>query len=360
MRSKLGMGRRAIGSIRNLCQPQAKPSLLPMTMLLLRTEEDNSWFVLYRVSALNSPESLAFVASWLASTGHIVLTYLSAWVEFLDVDSQDANPNTHLLPDNPQHAQVAQHNNSPWAKNNERLEPPRGRLPDLDGARTRLGSSTTESRWKAFTKASAYPAISANGGERVREEWLIENGPDYSRPWLANNGEKDDEQTFFGSKAKRKRWWIRMQRKIIRSPMIPLVIRSIVWGFSMVALALGSSIHRLTVNVRPRNTTSADMAIAVDAVALVYLLYITYDEYTGKPLGLRSAIAKIRLIFLDLFFIVFDSANLSLAMESTKHNAINHSCSSNDRICNRQKALASVLLIALIAWLLTFSISVLR
>ncbi len=76
MRSKLGMGGRAIGSIRNLCQPQAKPSLLPMTMLLLRTEEDNSWFVLYRVSALNSPGSLAFVASWLASTVHIVLTYL--------------------------------------------------------------------------------------------------------------------------------------------------------------------------------------------------------------------------------------------------------------------------------------------
>lgn len=281
-------------------------------------------------------------------------------MEFLDEESQDTDPNTHLLPHSPQHAQVAQHNNSPWAKNNERLEPPRGRLPDLDGARTRRGSPTTESRWKAFTRASAYPAISANGGERVTEEWLIQNGPDYSQPWLANSGEKDEEHTFFGSKAKRKRWWIRMQRKIIRSPMIPLVLRSIVWGFSMVALALGSSIHRLTVNIKPRYTTSADMAIAVDAVALVYLLYITYDEYTGKPLGLRSAVAKIRLIFLDLFFIVFDSANLSLAMESTTHNGANGSCSSNDKICDRQKALASVLLIALIAWLLTFSISVLR
>lgn len=95
------------------------------------------------------------------------------------------------------------------------------------------------------------------------------------------------------------------------------------------------------------------MAIVVDAVALAYLLYITYDEYSGKPLGLRPAKAKMRLIFLDLFFIVFDSANLSLAFE-----VIEGGCDS--RVCNQQKALASVLLIALIAWLLTFSISVMR
>ncbi len=290
----------------------------------------------------------------------LIRVCLAAWVEFLAEDVQDTNPNTHLLPYSPQYAQVAQHNNSPFAKNNERLEPSRGRLPDLDEARTRPGSPKSESRWKAFTKASAYPAIAANGGERVTEEWLVQNGPDYSRPWLASNGEKDEEQTFFGSKAKRKRWWIRMQRKIIRSPMIPLVLRSIVWGFSLVALALGSSIHHLTDKTKNRNTPSTDMAIAVDAVALIYLLYITYDEYTGKPLGLRSAIAKIRLIFLDLFFIVFDSANLSLAMEAITHNDTSRSCPATDKICDRQKALATVLLIALVAWLLTFSISVLR
>ena len=104
------------------------------------------------------------------------------------------------------------------------------------------------------------------------------------------------------------------------------------------------------------------MAIIVDAVALVYILYITYDEYTGKPLGLRSAKSKMRLIFLDLFFIVFDSANLSLAFEALSDNP--GSCQSgtqhNLSICNQQRALASVLMVALIAWLMTFSISVLR
>ena len=126
-----------------------------------------------------------------------------------------------------------------------------------------------------------------------------------------------------------------------------------VWSFSAVALALACSIHHITDECRIRATPSTNMAIVVDAVALVYLLYITYDEYSGKPLGLRPAKAKMRLIFLDLFFIVFDSANLSLAFEAIQGDCIS-------QVCTRQKALASVLLIALIAWLLTFSISVMR
>ena len=127
-----------------------------------------------------------------------------------------------------------------------------------------------------------------------------------------------------------------------------------VFFFSAVALALAGSIHHRSTEERLSQTASTDMAIIVDVVAMIYLLYITYDEYTGKPLGLRSAKAKMRLIFLDLFFIVFDSANLSLAFEAIDYG----DCV--EQICSWQKALASVLLIALIAWLLTFAISVLR
>lgn len=76
-----------------------------------------------------------------------------------------------------------------------------------------------------------------------------------------------------------------------------------------------------------------------------------------------------RLILLDLFFIVFDSANLSLAFEASHQEGFCKQISKQGpqevfdrepRLCRRQNALASVLLIALIAWLLTFSISVLR
>ena len=202
----------------------------------------------------------------------------------------------------------------------------------------------------------------------MSEEWLEQNGPDYSRPWLAGASDGDPEKDpagLYRFRAKRRAWYIRAQRTVLRNPIVPMVIRMNVWSFSAVALALACSIHHMHMTDKTdnpdktdktgesRNIASTNMAIVVDAVALVYLLYITYDEYSGKPLGLRPAKAKMRLIFLDLFFIVFDSANLSLAFES-----IEGGCSGG--VCSLQRTLASVLLIALIAWLLTFSISVMR
>ena len=223
------------------------------------------------------------------------------------------------------------------------------------------------SRWRAFANASAYPAVNENGGLVVDEEWLTQHGPDYSQPWLAGAGE--DNADFDGIqfwKSKQKAWWRRAQNTILRNPMIPLAFRSVVWIFSLIALAIAvSAYYETNHDALLKNTPSTKMAIAVDAVALVYILYITYDEYTGKPLGLRSARAKLRLLFLDLVFIVFDSANLSLAFEGLVTFpggvcAAKLKQKDQTKICHRQQALASVLLIALIAWLLTFSTSVLR
>ena len=151
----------------------------------------------------------------------------------------------------------------------------------------------------------------------------------------------------------------------------------IVLGFSVVALGLGVKLLQegpgqdgadmsqpvLAVN----SQTSPIMAIVIDAVAPLYLLWITNDEYRGKPLGLRSATAKLRLILLDLLFIVFDSANLSLAFEAAhardvqlrEYSAVVHSDSVWQHL-RLQWSLACVLMVALIAWLMTFSISALR
>ena len=190
-------------------------------------------------------------------------------------------------------------------------------------------------------------------GEIVTEDWLMQNGPDYTRPWLAGIGDGDPEKgnaSMFKSHLKRRAWYEKFARTILRSPLVPLVIRMIVFGFSMIALALACSIHHDIVD----RTASTLMAIVVDAVAMVYLVGVTYDEYSGKPLGLRPPSAKMRLIFLDLFFIVFDSSNLSLAFQALQDSP-NRSVQTS-----KQRALASVLLIALLAWLTTFSISVMR
>ena len=152
--------------------------------------------------------------------------------------------------------------------------------------------------------------------------------------------------------------------------MIPLIIRLTVLTFSVLALGLSTSIYQLSHKSDCHRGPSTYLAIIVDTVAIVYTLYITFDEYTSKPIGLRSASAKLRLLFLDMFFIVFDSANLSLAFdalndtrwacwnESSEEDSL--SCQKNKDLCTRQKALTATLLIVLVAWLITFSISILR
>ena len=73
---------------------------------------------------------------------------------------------------------------------------------------------------------------------------------------------------------------------------------------------------------------------------------------------------------LDLLFIVFDSANLSLAFDTVYD--VRWSCRSADfqegtmnsdivnPICDRQRALAAFLFLALCAWVSTFMVSVFR
>lgn len=197
---------------------------------------------------------------------------------------------------------------------------------------------------------------------------MNQNLGDYAEPWRGKHLEGDSPEYPLHRSTRREVWFKRFHNSLLRSPMVPMILRLTVWCFSLSALALGGSIQHMSDEGHHPQGPSALMAIIVDAVALVYLVYITFDEYTSKPLGLRSPSAKARLILLDIFFIVFDSANLSLAFASLSE--VTGACTEaevnqeldprNDGICVRQKALASVLLVALLAWLMTFAISVLR
>lgn len=269
---------------------------------------------------------------------------------------------SRLLPSEPDDVRIAEHNNAPRSKQRPILDRPCYGPLHEPGAR--------ESRWKNFARPTAYPRSPHFGDQLVSKEWLDENFGDYSQPWqgYTQPGDLESGSQTIDFNQRRKLWMENFQKTILRSPIVPLIIRLTVFIFSLMALALGRSIRYYVAKFRRPQGPSAEMAIIVDAVALVYLVYITWDEYTGKPLGLRAAKAKMRLIFLDLFFIVFDSANLGLAFEALSDptgscafmglkRSVDHK---NNTICMRQKALASVLLIALIAWLMTFAISVLR
>ncbi|PWY77479.1 hypothetical protein BO70DRAFT_363417 [Aspergillus heteromorphus CBS 117.55] len=287
-----------------------------------------------------------------------------AWVRSVDYtdDGAEAAATDRLLPSQPEDVVVAQHNHSPYATSG-----PATSSQENEGSVHGIGRQR-ESRWKNFSSLIAYPHEQGLEEKSVTPDWLNENLGDYSQPWRGQLAPDDDTEDPLRMKRRRKIWFKRLHNTLLKSPIVPLIFRLTVWCFSLTALALGSSIQHLSGKYKHPQGPSALMAIIVDAVALVYLIYITFDEYTSKPLGLRSPSAKARLILLDIFFIVFDSANLSLAFESL--STVRGACTmaevnqeitpKNDAICDRQIALASVLLIALLAWLTTFSISVLR
>ncbi|CAG8943615.1 unnamed protein product [Penicillium salamii] len=296
------------------------------------------------------------------------LRTLPAWVRSVqepEDDGDEATVTDRLLPSQPNDAFVAHHNHSPYASSSkyQHTESITNGLFEDDTA-----PDNRESRWVTFSRTIQYPREPGREQEQVTSEWMNQNHGDYLQPWRGKHLEGDSPEYPLHSGGRREIWIKRFKKTLLRSPLVPLILRMTVWCFSLSALALGGSIQHLSNEGEHPQGPSALMAIIVDAVALVYLLYITFDEYTSKPLGLRSPSAKARLLLLDIFFIVFDSANLSLAFASLSE--VTGSCTEaevnqvvdprNDHICVRQKALASVLLVALLAWLMTFSISVLR
>lgn len=149
--------------------------------------------------------------------------------------------------------------------------------------------------------------------------------------------------------------------------MVPLTFRAFIWIMSLIALAFAAIVYRESNKNNIEQKPSTIMAIVVDVIALVYLIYITYDEYSGKPIGLRSPTAKMRLVMLDLLFIVFGSANLSLAFDTLLD--VRWSCTSEvgpgasdylEPICGKQRVLTAFLFLALCGWVSTFTVSLFR
>ena len=168
-----------------------------------------------------------------------------------------------------------------------------------------------------------------------------------------------------------------MKRLFIHNPLVPLLLRILILIFSVCALALACTIYTKSrqkykgsaIEQQP----STIMALVVQCVAIVYVIYIAYDEYSGKPLGIRNPLGKMKLIMLDLLFIIFMSANLSLTFntlyddewvcqnDNTPQLAqLGIYYPSVSSICRRQRALAAFLFMVLCLWVLTFTISIVR
>lgn len=229
---------------------------------------------------------------------------------------------------------------------------------------------------------------------------MQENLPNFDEPWEPKWLEKDpnrDKRFWLFSPQKRLNSWNTFLRILMRNPFVPLIFR--LWLIAFVAAALGIGVYiyqrssQLNQDVSNaagvvmsngndqavcKQQASTYLAFIVDAVAVLYILYVTYDEYFNKPLGLRRSRDKLRLLFLDLLFVIFSAANLALAFNtladeqwacfdgnpsaSNSNNALaaSSTCVRDELLCRRQKGLVSVLLLAEISWVAAFSISIFR
>ncbi|KAI5792237.1 hypothetical protein FPQ18DRAFT_259464, partial [Pyronema domesticum] len=279
-------------------------------------------------------------------------------------------------PPEPSHRRVPQTSNPGSIHDSQREKTPVTPLP---------AGAHGQSRWRTFIEDTAMvPPKSRDEKEKKKEgESWLDGLADLALPWLAGGkaeeggegGIMEDRELreLVTTKQKKRNWWQKFYATLLNSPIVPLTCRSIIWLLSLLALSFAANIFHLSLQSNIEQKASTVMAIVVDGIALLYLIYITYDEISGKPLGLRSPNAKIRLIMFDLVFIVFDSANLSLAFDTLFD--VRWSCRSfetqavekgsplsmtNSPICQRQKALAAFLFLALGAWILTFTVSVFR
>ena len=213
----------------------------------------------------------------------------------------------------------------------------------------------TGSEWHDFIHSSAWGHMPNEDSEVMDVSILEKLQPDFNRP--ANGAYNQLEAAKASRRHRAVAPYKRVWNLIMRHSLSPLLFRLIVMITSILALGISGRIYYLedVVDKDSAERTQSLVAIVVDCVAIPYIGYMIWDEYTGKPLGLRSAVSKMSLILLDLFFIIFKSASTALAFESLSYHNVTETT-----VRQLAKALATFMLIALISWTMTFTVNIFR
>lgn len=176
------------------------------------------------------------------------------------------------------------------------------------------------------------------------------------------------------------KWKPHISNFVDNSRILPLAFRIIILILSLISLGLAVRIFQNSRNYSNEvldsiaQQPSTIMAICVNTIASVYTTYIAQDEFKSAPIGLRNISDKMKLICLDLIFVIFSSANLALAF-NTRYDTrwvcsdiypldVNGQTTkvypSVPYICRKQKALAAFLFFLLFTWILCVIFSMIR
>ena len=257
----------------------------------------------------------------------------------------------------------------------------------------RYAHYTSNSPWSDFIHSSRWGHIPNEHSEVVDYQTLEKLQPNFNSP--VNLPIADDAN--HRKPGRRKALYKRLWQHVLRHPLVPLLFRSLVLVTSICALALAIRIFQLEGQRRSNQQelmdqvikglrklhatpvtsyehileqeqslirqlsrgsserTQAIVAIVVDTIAIPYIGYMLWDEYTGRPLGLRPVVEKSGLVLMDVFFIVFKAASTALAFEVLVYH------NSQDQYTDHySQALAGFQLVGLIGWLTNFTVNVFR
>ncbi|KAH8884798.1 hypothetical protein GQ53DRAFT_845965 [Thozetella sp. PMI_491] len=215
-------------------------------------------------------------------------------------------------------------------------------------------AASSNAQWRAFLQSSQYGHLPNEEAEIVDPEVLDKLQPGFNNP--VDIPPPQDANRTRGTR--RQVLYKRIWNHILNDPFVPLVFRLTVLLTSILGLALSGRMYETEFQEGVRESserTDSLIAIVVDTVAIPYIGYMTWDEYTGKPLGLRPPTQKISLILMDLLFIIFKSVSATLAFETLLYHPSIHA-----EVNRYSQALAAFLTVGLIAWTFTFSVNVFR
>lgn len=174
-----------------------------------------------------------------------------------------------------------------------------------------------------------------------------------------------------------------LEKILFQNRYVPLFCRMFIVVLCVIALSLAARIYtNSNISYYANDSSSSStykkyalgqqpstiMAIVVNSIAVLFEVFVAVDEFKGEPLGLRDPLGKLRLILLDLLFIIFSSANLAIAFGSMFDDdwvclggapSMNSSPKIN-YICRKQRTLSSFLFLILCTWVITFTISIVR
>lgn len=207
---------------------------------------------------------------------------------------------------------------------------------------------------------------SSDGGSSSSNDEKINRIQPRKLRYLAQREEEIKNRARYWIAENKKNWKPKLFESVKTNSYFPLFFRLISLSLTTVALGISAKLVALAQEYDATQQPSPLMALIVQACAIVYLLCVTYDEFTSQPLGLRNPRAKIRLILLDLFFIIFSSANLSLCFESIFDSrwvcvvGLPGDPLYNSSMCKKVKALTAFIFVTLVVWCINFTISVFR